>query len=507
MADIVLATLNAKHIHAGFGLRYLMANLGELRARAKILEFDLQQRADEVAEAILAEKPKIVGLGVYIWNAAAMAELVPVLKGAAPEVFLVLGGPEISHETERQEIAGWADCVITGEAELEFQRLCVQVLAGQRPEARLIRAEPPDLSRLALPYDFYTAEDIAHRVVYVESSRGCPFSCEFCLSSLDNTVRRFPLEAFLAEMEKLLARGARQFKFVDRTFNIHLPSAKAILEFFLARLAPGLLLHFEMVPDCFPAELREILARFPAGSIQLEIGVQTFNPEVSARIGRRQDYGALEENIRFLRRQTHAHLHADLIFGLPGETMESFAAGFDRLLALGPQEIQVGVLKRLRGAPIARHDAEWDMAYNPRPPYEILRNRQIDFLAMQRLRRFARYWDLTANSGKFVETAPLIWEGAASAFGEFMAWSDWLWAQTGRRQGIALGRLAELLFVYLTQVRRRAAEETAARLWRDWQRAGQRERPEFLAPHIPNSEAARARKIRAAAPRQGRHMD
>jgi hypothetical protein len=253
--------------------------------------------------------------------------------------------------------------------------------------------------------------------------------------------------------------------------------------------------------------LREILARFPAGSIQLEIGVQTFNPEVSARIGRRQDYGALEENIRFLRRQTHAHLHADLIFGLPGETMESFAAGFDRLLALGPQEIQVGVLKRLRGAPIARHDAEWDMAYNPRPPYEILRNRQIDFLAMQRLRRFARYWDLTANSGKFVETAPLIWEGAASAFGEFMAWSDWLWAQTGRRQGIALGRLAELLFVYLTQVRRRAAEETAARLWRDWQRAGQRERPEFLAPHIPNSEAARARKIRAAAPRQGRHMD
>jgi radical SAM superfamily enzyme YgiQ (UPF0313 family) len=506
MAEIVLSTLNAKYIHTGFGLRYLMANLGGLKSRARLIEFDLQQRAVDVAETLLAEHPKIVGLGVYIWNATQMAELAPVLKRAAPDVFLVLGGPEISHETERQALAQWADCIIAGEADIEFSKLCNRVLEGKPPGERILRPVAPDLETLAMPYDLYDDEAIANRVVYVETSRGCPFSCEFCLSSLETAVRRFPLEAFLVEMDKLIARGARQFKFVDRTFNIHLPSAKAVLEFFLERFKPGMFLHFEMVPDRIPPELRDTLARFPAGSIQLEIGVQTFNPEVAARIGRRQDYQALEENFHYLRGSTRAHLHADLIFGLPGETLDSVGAGFDRLLALGPQEIQVGILKRLRGAPISRHDQEWDMAYNPCPPYEILRNSAIGFFDMQRLRRFARYWDLTVNSGKFLESAPLIWEGAASAFAEFMAWSDWLFAQVGRQHGIALGRLAELLFIYVTTIRGRSAQESADKMWRDWQRAGQRERPEFLADYISNEEVSRVRKLAHASKRQDRHL-
>src|SRR5262249_6509435 len=159
--------------------------------------------------------------------------------------------------------------------------------------------------------------------------------------------------------------------------------------------------------------------------------------QVGQLIKRRQNYQRLEENLRFLRERTGVHVHADLIAGLPGESMASFGEGFDRLIALRPQEIQVGILKRLRGTPIVRHDAEWQMVYNHQPPYEILQTRLIDFGAMQKLRRFARYWDLLGNSGNFVDSTPLIWSNAASPFDAFMRWSLWLHARVGRTDSIA----------------------------------------------------------------------
>src|SRR5262249_8011449 len=157
---------------------------------------------------------------------------------------------------------------------------------------------------------------------------------------------------------------------------------------------PGNFYHFEMIPDRLPEALREIIARFPPGALQFEVGIQTFNPEVGKLISRKQDNVRLADNFHFLRERTSVHIHADLIVGLPGEDLNSCAAGFDRLVRLHPQEIQVGILKRLRGTPIVRHDAEWQMVYSSHPPYEILQTRLIDFATMQRLRRFARYWDL-----------------------------------------------------------------------------------------------------------------
>jgi radical SAM superfamily enzyme YgiQ (UPF0313 family) len=400
MPEIILATLNARYIHASFGLRCLRANLGELRANSELAEFTTSQSPLEIAEELLAQQPRILGLGVYIWNVTLTTELVALLKRLQPELTIVLGGPEVSYECEQQEIVRLADHVITGEADLTFPEVCRQILSGHPPDAKTIPASPPDVARLMLPYDEYTDGDIAHRIVYVEASRGCPFECEFCLSSLDIPVRAFPLDAFLAAMDRLFARGVRHFKFVDRTFNLHIETGRKILEFFLARMEPGLFLHFEMIPDRLPAGLRELIMRFPPGMLQFEVGVQTFNPEVATAIHRRQDLGRLEENFRFLREQTGVHVHADLIAGLPGETLDGFAAGFDRLVGLRPQEIQVGVLKRLRGTPIGRHDAECGMVYSPLPPYELLQNRLIDFATMQRLGRFARYWDLVGNSGR-----------------------------------------------------------------------------------------------------------
>jgi len=451
------------------GLRCLMANLGDLAPRARLLEFNTELRTAEAAEAVLALVPRILGLGVYVWNARESGMLAAELKRLRPELVIVLGGPEVSHDTE-QQICRDADHVIKGEGEEAFARLCRQLLSGQPPAARIISAPAPDLERTALPYALYAEEDIASRVIYAEASRGCPFACEFCLSSLDKEVRYFPLPPLFAAWSELLARGALKFKFVDRTFNLDIQRASAVLEFFLERYRPGLFLHFEMVPDRFPEELFALVKKFPAGSLQLEVGVQTFNEAAAARIGRRQDGAAVENNLRRLKGETAAHLHADLIIGLPGEDLASFAAGFDRLAALGPQEIQVGVLKRLRGAAIARHDAQWQMVYSPQPPYELRQNGLLDFFTMQRLRRFARYWDLVANSGAFPESSALLRAGR-SPFGSFLKFSDWLYGRAGQTHGISRARLLELLKTYLTEELEHPAEITAALAARDALRA------------------------------------
>jgi radical SAM superfamily enzyme YgiQ (UPF0313 family) len=500
MPDIVLATLNAKYIHASFGLRYLMANLGELQDRACIAEFVINQQPLEIVEAILAHKPRIVGFGVYIWNVEQTTEVVALLKRICPDLIIILGGPEVSYETEGQEIVALADHVITGEADVKFADVCRGILIGDSSPEKVIAAELPALNNLASPYDHYTDEDLKNRVIYVEASRGCPFTCEFCLSSLDIPVRAFATEAFLASMQRLLDRGAMQFKFVDRTFNLHLPTSSAILQFFLDRWREGLFLHFEMVPDRLPEQLRGLIRQFPAGAVQFEVGIQTFDDATSKNISRRQNLDRLADNFRFLREETGVHIHADLIVGLPGEGIESFGRGFDRLVRLGPQEIQIGILKRLRGTPIVRHDDEYRMIYAPHPPYEILSTRDIPFEQMQRMRRFARYWDIVANSGHFTGTLKLMWQNAESPFAEFLCFSDWLHATLRRTHQIALHVIAQVLFDYLTEERGMDHELTASTLEADWHRTPSRE-----ALNLRGRKDTQKSAVLRAARRQARH--
>jgi radical SAM superfamily enzyme YgiQ (UPF0313 family) len=508
MTDIILTTLNAKYAHCSLALRYLYANLGELGERAEIHEYIWHERACDIAEKILRQQPKIVGIGVYIWNARESLELVRILKAVRPELCVVVGGPEVSYEVDKQEITSEADYVVIGEGDLAFAQLAREILCeGTRPESKVIEGGTPDIAQLASPYSFYTDDDIKSRSIYVEASRGCPFRCEFCLSSLDLAVRQFPLEPFLAEMKALLDRGVRQFKFIDRTFNLSPRISSAILEFFLEHMDLGLFVHFEMVPDRLPRALREVVARFPAGSIQFEIGIQTFDPGTAERISRKQDLGRLEDNMSFLRTETQVHVHADLIIGLPGEDTASFARGFNRLVALGPDEVQVGILKRLRGTAIIRHDAEFEMVYSAAPPYEILQNNLLSFAELARLKRFARSWDLVANRGNFQETTALLWtEG--QAFEGFMAFSEWLFGRVGHFTGIALDRLVKLLLEYLTEVAPRAMDkiEVARVLSRDYRRCRPR-LSSFLAEITGESTRYNAVQSTDATPRrQARHI-
>ncbi|MFC5459777.1 B12-binding domain-containing radical SAM protein [Massilia niabensis] len=448
---ILLSTLNARYTHASLGLRYLLANMGPLAPETRIQEFVIGAKTADVVERLLLHSPQIVGFGVYIWNVEETTKVVAMLKRVAPEVIVVLGGPEVSFETNEQAIARLADYVVTGWGDVTFPKLCAEILDGPKPLMKIHAGVQPPMAEIALPYALYSDEDIAHRTLYVEASRGCPFKCEFCLSSLDKTAWPFPLDAFLAQLESLHARGARLFKFVDRTFNLNVKTSQRIMQFFLDKLAANpedpVYAHFELVPDHLPEPLKQTIAQFPPGALQFEIGIQSFNPEVQALVSRKQNNEKAMENIRWLCEHSQAHLHVDLIAGLPGEDIASFARGFDRLVSLGAHEIQFGILKRLRGTPIIRHTEPYAMVYDPAPPYTVLATGLIDFPAMQRLVRFARYWDLVANSGRFANTVRELL--GVRPFENFMAFSDWIYTKTDATHRIALEKLAKLVVEWL----------------------------------------------------------
>ncbi len=469
--DILLATINARYHHTSLGLRYLFANLAELQPQSEIVEFVLGKNPRDIAETLLAKKPKIIGLGVYIWNTNQTFEVISHLKKISPEVILVLGGPEISYESEKQNLFPLTDYVIQGESEFLFRDLCREILneevlngklvVGTRPEKlssrKLISGSLPEINDIKFPYDYYSNEDLAHRVIYVEASRGCPYKCEYCLSSMEESVRNFDVNLFLAETQKLLDRGARNFKFLDRTFNLRPSISCRILEFFLERRELGLFLHFEMVPDRLPEEIRTLIKKFPKGSLQFEIGVQTWSPIVATNVSRRQDYLKIEENFQFLREQTGVHTHADLIVGLPGETKESFARGFDVLAKCEVDEIQVGILKRLKGTPIIRHDQEYEMVYSDQPPFQILKNKDIDFFEMQKFNRFAQFWDLYANSGNFGLLMNFLKRLASekhreSLFEVFWDFSQFLNSRHAQTHAISRGALMDSAEVYLVKL-------------------------------------------------------
>ncbi|MBS1141228.1 MAG: Radical [Proteobacteria bacterium] len=514
---IILSTLNAKYIHASLGLRYLLANMvrhggADLRANTVLCEFTIARPVQEIVDALLAELgepdsgvPQIIGFGVYIWNVVPTTEVVRRLKLARPALKIVLGGPEVSHEWLDQEIVHLADHLITGWGDVSFPKLCRALLHGPQPLTKVIPGEQATLDEIDLPYAEFSADDLAHRLLYVEASRGCPFKCEFCLSALDKTAWAFEPERFLAALETLYRRGARNFKFVDRTFNLKIDSSLTILQFFLDRLTPDLFLHFEVIPDHLPERLKEMIARFPPGVLQFEVGIQTFNPDVQKAISRRQDNARTCENLAWLVNHSHAHLHTDLIFGLPGETLASFGEGFDRLYALRPHEIQLGLLKRLRGTPIARHSAAYGMEYDIEPPYTVHQTSAVDGLTVRRFIRLARYWDLLANSGRFPQSLAILLDGP-SPFAALLAFSDWLWQSTGQTNRLTPEMLVDRLFDYLTGVIGGEKESIRQSLLADYQSSGARANPACLQGLLRDRAKPMPRAARRLAQRQDRHV-
>jgi len=473
LKDIVLTTINAKWTHPSLALRLLKANLGSLEPQCEIIEFALRQPLHEKTEPLLALRPRILGISVSIWNHLATIELLESLEkewaqgGQKPVI--VLGGPEVSYLPNDTDIFKYADHIIRGEGEAVFSALCESIL-NRTPAKELIFNMTGNLAEIKTAYHLYTDEDIAQKLIYVESTRGCPFECDFCLSAVKtegqgSAVREFPLEPFLADMDTLVNRGVKTFKFLDRTFNANINRAVKICEFFLKKLeerkkaeyAP-FVVHFEMVPLLITPALCETLALFPPDTLRLEIGIQTLNPDVSALIHRpgwqtRSINPEKElETLRLLRKKTNAIIHADLIAGLPGETLESFGKSFDRLWqavsegsggdqkqeAKNPKvEIQLGILKQLPGAPIVRHNEAFGMRYNSKPPYEIEETSSISAEDLQRLKNFAAFWERLVNRGLLRIEGELIFE-------KFMSLSDSLLSHFGKNWGIDKAELIKI---------------------------------------------------------------
>ena len=491
--EILLTTINAKWIHPSLALRLLKANLGALEEKCKIAEFALRQPLREKTDAILASRPRILGISVSIWNHTATIELLDTLEEfwerqnspQAARPIVVLGGPEVSHLPQNAEIFRFADYVICGEGEIAFRQLCEKILSEAGPHqkqtaeippeippefpAQFIDAQPVSPAEIKSAYHLYTEEDLARKLIYVESSRGCPFSCEYCLSSVKHPgtsaqaitaklpVREFAAEKFLAEMDLLINRGAKTFKFLDRTFNSNIKRAVQIIEFFLKKLKENktFVVHFEIVPSILPQEFLEALSQFPPDSLRLEIGIQTLNPKVASLISRPSNPAKELENLRRLRKNTNAIIHADLIAGLPGEDLASFGRGFDLLWQTLSQpepssatlrekeskkfEIQLGILKLLPGASISRHNETYKMRYNPLPPYEIEETINMNADEISRIKNFARFWETIVNHGL------LNIEDNKETFVRFMALSDSLFAHFGRNWGIDKFELKKII--------------------------------------------------------------
>ena len=473
---IILTTLNSRFTHSAIGLRYLYANMQELREDTTLLEFSINDAIQTVAEKLLIDNPDIIGIGTYIWNVSHIAELIHIIKKIAPETKIILGGPEVTYEPFRVNLDD-ADYIIQGEGDVAFYKLTKEIIAGTANE-RIIKMTLPNLKELELPYQYYTDDDIKNRYLYVEISRGCPFECEFCLSSMDEKVRAFDLDKVLEEFEKLWERGARNFKFVDRTFNLNMKAANRILDFFLTK-EPPYFAHFEVIPDHFPESLRTKIRSFPHGALQLEIGIQTLNLDIADNISRQLKMEKIESNIAFLENETTAHIHLDLLVGLPGESLKSFGKNLDKLTSMSSCEIQIGILKKLSGTYIDRHDIEFGMVYSDIPPYDILKNATLSFNDIQIMKRFARFWDLTYNSGNFKRSLPLLW-AEESVFENFYAFSMWIYKRTDSTWKISLQRLGELLFDYLTQEKKLPPQDVADEMLEDMMKLKGRAIPAYL---------------------------
>lgn len=487
---ILLCALNSTYQHAAFGLRYLRANMKELKEQTQIVEFTISQNPLEIVEKILLLEPTIVGFGVYIWNTNEVLAVIKHLRQLAPDLKVVLGGPEISYETDGQNHVNYCDYIIKGEADFSFYQLCRDIVDKNESSVftKIYQSPLPDIKTIEMPYDLYTDEDIQNRVLYVEASRGCPYKCEYCLSSLDVSVRNFAIEPFLMYMQALIDRGAKQFKFVDRTFNLSPTISESILLFFLKQIDKGLFLHFEMVPDRLPDNLKALIKQFPEGSLQFEIGIQTLNDTVSALISRRQNIAKMQENFFFLRNETKVHTHADLIVGLPSESLESFKTGFDRLIEMDPDEIQVGILKRLKGTPIVRHQIKYEMIYSENTPYQILKTKDLSFSELQQMNRFSRYWDMIANSGQFNLTMSFLKSKAKSEghsfFELFFNLSQFLYTRHRGTFAISLMNLTESVFRYLVDELRETERESADLVFKDYCAVKKRDIPNFLKPYF-----------------------
>lgn len=435
----LLTAINAKYIHSNPAIYSLRAYAGEeMRPHIALAEYTVNQRMSDILADIYEQKPDAVGFSCYIWNWNLIQELIRELPKILPDTDLWLGGPEVSYDAPEilrdfPQIKG----IMSGEGEVTFRELIGWYVKGEGildeigglclPEGYTTHREPTDLS--GLPFLYEEGEEgmaaFANRIVYYESSRGCPYRCSYCLSSIDKKVRLRDMEIVERELQFFLDRQVKQVKFVDRTFNCGHGHAMAVWTYLREHDNNVTNFHFEIAAEQLTGEEIALLNELRPGQVQLEIGVQSVNPRTLQAVCRVADVERLERTVAAIRRGHNIHIHLDLIAGLPYEDYASFTGSFNRVYAMGPEQLQLGFLKVLKGSPMALQAAEYGIRYLGGPPYEVLSTKWLSYEEVRRLKRVEEMVELYYNSGQFTHTLSFLERVFVHPFAMFEALADY----------------------------------------------------------------------------------
>ena len=419
--NVLLTALNSKFIHTNLAVRYLKQFAKERGYCCEIAEYTVNQHLPDILDEIYRLRPDVLFLSCYIWNIEMMLELAEEYRRICPDIIIVAGGPEVSYNSEEilQNNPAF-NAVLRGEGEAAFTEYleflhkkreinCVSSLSYRDETGNILStpdAPPLDLSLLPFPYEDLSS--LSNRILYFETIRGCPFRCSYCLSSIDKSVRFRSLSLVKKELDFFLERKVPQVKFVDRTFNCRREHTLGIWKHILDHDNGVTNFHFEVSADLFDQEELEMIGRMRPGLIQLEIGVQSTNPDTIREIRRKMDLTKLEAAVDRVHEYRNTHQHLDLIAGLPWEGLDSFLQSFDDVYRMEPDQLQLGFLKVLKGSYMASQAGAYGLRYRMTPPYEVLSTRWLSYEDVIRLKAMEEMVEVYYNSGQFSNTLKLL---------------------------------------------------------------------------------------------------
>lgn len=422
---VLLCAVNAKYIHSNLAVRYLKKYCESGSGKISIAEFSINDSINNILKALYSFDAEIYGFSCYIWNIRMLLDICSSLRKAKPSAVIILGGPEVSYDPESiLEANDFIDYLVVGEGEASFLELLSFLASGAwEPEGirgiayrkgREIVVTPPrpliaDMDTIPYPYD--GLEEFCNRIVYYETSRGCPFNCRYCLSSTIPGVRFLSMERLRRDIKRFAEAGVRQVKLVDRTFNCDIERAVEIMEYIIG-LNPSTNFHFELAADLIDERFLETVKKAPAGLFQFEIGVQSTNRPTLSEIERTMDFDRVSSNVRELISYGNTHIHLDLIAGLPFEDMAAFRKSFNDVYALGPDMLQLGFLKLLKGSGIREDSSDYGMEYHTFPPYEVIKTHWLSYRELLLLKDLEQVLEHYHNSGRFRHTLAFLLEAS-----------------------------------------------------------------------------------------------
>lgn len=459
----LLTTLNSKYIHSALSIRYLKEFCKDI-ADISLMEFTINQNIDYIAGEIYKKKPDIIGFSTYIWNLEQTLRVCEILKLISPNIKIILGGPEVSFDSEDIMKENWfIDFIISGEGEIPFRQLLLAIFDGDRDfssvkgltyrEGEEIIKNPPEsllknLDMIPSPY-VEIDKSLEKKIVYYESSRGCPFNCQFCLSSTIKGVRYFSLERVKEDLQRLMDMKVKQVKFVDRTFNANKKYAMEIMEFIMDKDPEDMNFHFEVTAHLIDEDMLQLIKKAKPGLFQFEIGVQSTNERTIEAIGRTTNFGKLKEICKEIKSYKNIHQHLDLIAGLPYEGYESFKKSFNDVYEIKPEKIQLGFLKLLKGSGLRKEKEKYGFKFLDIPPYEVLETNYIKYEEMLRLKGIEDLVEKYYNEEYFKTTISYLVENKYDTAFDFF--EDFLnfWEYKGyHRLSHSRDRLYEILWQF-----------------------------------------------------------